>query len=341
MPNEEETLLFKQNLDRLVEAAVARFRENPDLASLKGDNPWLILEKAQLYFGLTLWAAYRFKDPAIHRKLLPWVYRSYWRHGFAPDYFAATLQIWIDISSRLLPLSEIYTALMHDLLDLDAEMRAQSREVPDSYITPGPEQELFLALIEQDEAKIGGLLGQLADELGLALYSRVLQPIMYEVGRYWEMDKISVDQEHEISARISSFLAAKEVPIPEKPGHSILITPAPNEFHELGALMLANYFRAAGWQVHYLNAGTSRTELSAALVRHRPAVLAISVALVLHAPYLPDYISSARETAPGIKIIVGGRFINQHPELVPQLGVDGYAETCEKALALAEKLVGE
>ena len=72
MPDAEETLLFKAKLDLLAATVVDRFREDPRLSVLKGDNPWIALEDAQRFLGFTLYAAYRFENPSIHRNLLPW-----------------------------------------------------------------------------------------------------------------------------------------------------------------------------------------------------------------------------------------------------------------------------
>jgi hypothetical protein len=87
MPNREQTAKFQDALPELTEEVLESFRSNRTLLEKIGPNPVQALGAAQLYLGRTMSAVFTYRNPKLQIRLLPWVYRSYTRHGFLEDYF--------------------------------------------------------------------------------------------------------------------------------------------------------------------------------------------------------------------------------------------------------------
>lgn len=342
LPDPQKADLFSANLKAHVDFVLHRFRSDPGLDYLRGDNPFKSLEMAQLYLARTLDAVFQYGEAALHFRILPWVYRSYTRHRFHRDYFSRTLSLWIESFERLDPDNREAIGFLKALLDLDGEMRQEADRVPPSYLGEHPRlQGLLMSLIAGDGESYGPLLdglyrGEIDD-----FARNGIQPLMYEVGRYWEMDMISVADEHRITAVIANEISSRRRVTDGLPRRTVLISPAPNEFHELGALIVSEEFRRRGWKVIYLNAGTPEEEVLRTIGTERPAVAALSTALILHGVALKRLVGAIKKRYRGLPIILGGKFIVDNPEVPVLLGCHTGGPNPSDAVALAERLADE
>lgn len=177
------------------------------------------------------------------------------------------------------------------------------------------------------------------------IYLGVFEPVQREIGRLWQLNQLSVAQEHSGSAttqRIMSQLYPK-VFSPGNNDRTILATSVEGEQHAIGARMVADFFEMAGWHTHYLGADTPIADIIAAAVEHRTDVLALSASMLPHIEAVRVMIASARERADcaGMKIIVGGSLFNQNPDLWRQIGADGTAPNALEAVELGNRIVGD
>ena len=108
--------------------------------------------------------------------------------------------------------------------------------------------------------------------------------------------------------------------------------------HSLGSLMVAEFFRLAGWRVQAAQA-PSAPELSLALQSDWFDVLGVGISMEQQVPEVQRVLSGARERSanPGIKIMLGGPLIQQRPDLVRILGADFSADAADEAVLLAER----
>ncbi|MGB9578426.1 MAG: cobalamin B12-binding domain-containing protein, partial [Halothiobacillaceae bacterium] len=139
-----------------------------------------------------------------------------------------------------------------------------------------------------------------------------------------------------IVARIMSALYMR-VPAPVHEKGSALVTSAPNEFHELGARMVADLLELDGWNVTFLGANTPVGDLIALAKILNPQIVAISVAMPFNIDVVQRTVASIRATPElsGVRIMVGGIAFSTYPSLVDSVGADGSAMDGASAVALA------
>jgi methanogenic corrinoid protein MtbC1 len=116
-----------------------------------------------------------------------------------------------------------------------------------------------------------------------------------------------------------------------------IVSAAPNEFHEIGAWIVANALEAAGWRVLYLGGNAPAEDVGKMVAKEQPNLLALSMAM----PFNLDKVASCIEAARGgdatgrLKIMVGGLGFALQPSLAEKVGSDGYAPDARAAVHLA------
>lgn len=174
------------------------------------------------------------------------------------------------------------------------------------------------------------------------LYLGVFQPVLREVGRLWQINQVSVAQEHFISAAtqlIMSRLYPSIFSTPRK-GRRLVAACVSGELHEIGIRMVADLFEMEGWSTLYLGASVPVGDLAILLRREKPDLLAVSATLSCHVPQVAAMIRAVRDAALPVKILVGGHPFNLDPDLWRRLGADGCARDGALAVAVGDDLVG-
>lgn len=171
------------------------------------------------------------------------------------------------------------------------------------------------------------------------LYIQVFQPALYEIGRLWENNQISVAQEHLATAITQSIMAQLAGSVFGAPprGRTLVATCLGGEQHEIGMRMVADTFELEGWEVIYLGANVPPDDVVALLSERHADLLAISVTLNSHLTVARELIAAVRATpsVAGCRIMVGGQVINCLPELCQTLGADLTARDAREALERA------
>lgn len=106
-----------------------------------------------------------------------------------------------------------------------------------------------------------------------------------------------------------------------------VVTCAPNEYHEMGARMLADLLELEGWDVRYLGANTPEGDVLALLNSWLPHVFALSVCVPFNLEAAGELLASVR-AAPllwSTRVLVGGLAFTWSTDLWRRLGADGYA----------------
>lgn len=179
---------------------------------------------------------------------------------------------------------------------------ARVGEVYDRYL------ELLLA---GDRKGCGLIVTRLLDE-GVpvrALYVDLLQRAMYKVGELWEHNRISVAREH-LATSVTEFLLTIVYPkifAAEHCGRAAVVACIADEYHQLGARMVADILEINGWDGYFLGAGTPVAELLALIEEKRPDLLALSLSVHLNLPALLGSVAAVRRSFPDLPIVVGGQ----------------------------------
>lgn len=176
------------------------------------------------------------------------------------------------------------------------------------------------------------------------LYMNVFQRAQHEIGRLWQMSKISVAQEHYCTASTQMIMSQLYPYIfseGKTTGRTFVGASMGGELHEIGARMVADFFEMAGWNTIYLGANVPIRGLISTLRDAQPDVLGISATMTFHLKPMRDYIEAIRknEEFNRIKIIVGGYPFRVDPNLWKQIGADGYATDARGAVETANRLL--
>lgn len=319
-----------------------------DIVRLIGGDQASIMRDNHRHHAAFLYNVLRYGHHALLARTLPWVYRAYRGHGFSMDYFLIELEHWkravaVTLSSvsatAVLPLYDWMIGAHERVLEASLVSEEEYRHDDEDWVHP---RVVFLHFLLEGDAR--GALG-LAQSLVHTpsdygrFCVRVLQPAMYEIGRLWETGRASVAQEHLASAICGRLLAEFYPRLFKAPPTRgpIVITAAPNEFHELGARMTADLLELDGWDTRFLGANTPIDSLVDLLLSSRPRCLGVSLCLALHVDRFEALLKAVRdrEELSGLRILGGGRILNEEPAFRELPGLDGWAPDALAAVELA------
>lgn len=141
------------------------------------------------------------------------------------------------------------------------------------------------------------------------IYTQLFQRSLYQVGEYWEMNKISVATEHMATAITESLMIRlqPQLFITERTGKKAVIACVANEYHQVGAKMVADIFEMYGWDGYFIGANTPFAELIRFLESKNPDVVGLSLSIYYNLPVLKKTIANIRQHFSELPIIVGGQ----------------------------------
>lgn len=340
----ESAALYVKMKDSLLDHVNASMTEHPRIADLIGGNPMSMMRDNHSNHLDFMSTVFEFNSFELLVKTVPWVYRSYHAHGFSFDYFPPELEAWKNaVKTFLTPeASEEINAVYDWMLKNHGRMIELSALIPDKR-EPHPE-------LKEERRKFGACL--LAADFPLcmkiagsvlerengqeALYLGLIQPVMYEIGSMWEQDKISAAEEHMATSMVGRILAGlyARLPVSSANRGRAVVTSAPNEFHELGARILADMLEAEGWDIFFLGANTPVEELIKLVRKADPRFLAVSVTMPFNIDRVAVIISGIRNDSAlsSVKILVGGAAFNADRTLWQKIGADAWAEDPPSAI---------
>jgi len=167
------------------------------------------------------------------------------------------------------------------------------------------------ALLAGDKRTCKSIIDRLIEQNAdiLFVYQEFFQRSLYEIGELWERNEISVAREH-LATSITSNLMTLFYPIifsAEKTGEKVIVTCLANEYHQIGAKMVADVFEISGWDSYFLGANTPAKELLKFIHEHEPDILAVSLAIYSNYPRLTELLDLIINEYPHLPILVGGQ----------------------------------
>jgi MerR family transcriptional regulator, light-induced transcriptional regulator len=173
------------------------------------------------------------------------------------------------------------------------------------------------------------------------VYRGVFQPTLYEVGRLWQRNLVTVAQEHYITAATQLIMSQLYPRIfsTKRRDRRLVATCVSGELHEVGVRMVADFFEMDGWDTYYLGANAPPEEVVREAKMRRAQVLAVSATLTDHIPRAQEVIAALKRNEGGerIKAVVGGQAFAQQPEAWKQIGADGYDTGADGAVKTANR----
>ncbi|MBN2259730.1 MAG: helix-turn-helix domain-containing protein [Clostridiales bacterium] len=174
-------------------------------------------------------------------------------------------------------------------------------------------------------------------------YLKVFRKVLWQVGEMWERNEVTIAQEHYISnitqiALSNMFLHFDD----SKKNHKVAISIAVNgDPHTLGARMISDYFELEGWNTYHLGGNLPIDQLINSIVTLKSDLLIISVTMPYYINTLENTIYALRKDKrlDKLKIIVGGKALDNHEEILNTLEIDGYGKDFDEAIKIANLLI--
>lgn len=177
------------------------------------------------------------------------------------------------------------------------------------------------------------------------IYAQVFERTQREVGRLWQINSISVAQEHFCTAATQMVMSQLYPYIftGQRTGRRMVMACVGGELHEIGARMVADFFEMEGWDTYFVGANMPAESVIQSVDELQADILAISATMTFHVSQVAEMIQKLR-TSPENKrtrVLVGGYPFNLSPQLWQKVGADGCARDAATALQEAERVLAE
>jgi methanogenic corrinoid protein MtbC1 len=153
---------------------------------------------------------------------------------------------------------------------------------------------------------------------------RIIAPVMRLVGDLWAEGRLGVDQEHlatEISMRVLALQRDAFRVAHRRVRHRVLLAAAEGESHVLGLSMAGDVLLQAGYDVRLLGADVPIGALAAAVRRHDPSVVGLTVTMPASAARLPAVLDTIRSVRDDVAFVVGGAAVRERLRPAPRLAL--------------------
>jgi methanogenic corrinoid protein MtbC1 len=291
-------------------------------------------------------------DPAIFLDYVSWLQVLFiWLH-FPGDALEATLEVFSEVLLEELPEEKGVKASQY-IAQARALISASPHEIP-SFIQENnplaaPARAYLTALLATNQEAARVILMEQLDR-GVPvhdLYRALFQPVLQETGRLWQIQQVSVAQEHYITEVTRLFIALlhermkKESRIQKRKGRLLVATCVSDELHDVGIRMVANFFEMDGWDTLYTGANTPAPSIVAMIQDRHADAIAISTTMPFHIPRVYELIRAIRANpgTAGTRIIVGGYPFNLVPGLWKCVGADAGAVSADEAVEKVNRLI--
>lgn len=173
----------------------------------------------------------------------------------------------------------------------------------------------------------------------------LLAPAARKLGEMWESDECDFLDVTMGLWRLQEVMREVAVRFPIEPPslaapRSALFSPMPGDQHNFGTLMIEEVFARGGWRSEAL-VKPERRELLDRLARQPFDLLGLTLTRDCPSSALANLIKAVRNVSanPSIMVFVGGRMINENPEIVMEVGADGTGADALAALELANAMM--
>jgi methanogenic corrinoid protein MtbC1 len=170
------------------------------------------------------------------------------------------------------------------------------------------------------------------------VFLELFAPAARYLGELWKQDicdftdvTIALSRLQQLLHEFSPDFADEAVPAAD--GRRAFLALVPGDQHTFGLFVVREFFRRAGWQVCGGTYDTTDELLNAA--RSEPFdIVGLSIGCDAAVSDLTSLIHSLKRGAPNpaMRVMVGGRFVLEHPELVTCIGADATAPDGRRAV---------
>ena len=334
-----------QRRGELAERLVAlEFERHPELAQRYGAVARAKSLQDALYHLAHLAEALAHDRPLLFTDYVAWARIVLGQRGIAVADLAFHLGCTADVLREQLP-AELGAAAAEVVDAAVAALPGMPDALP-SFLHDGAPlsplaHQYFASLLRADRQAAGRLVIDSVDPgTGIReVYLQVFEPSQYEIGRLWQMNRVTVAQEHYCTAATQLVMSQLYPRLfdGERNGRRLVAACVASDLHEIGARMVADFFEMDGWDTFYTGAGTPHDAVVSALVAQRAELLAVSATIASHVEDVARLIATVRAhpACAAVRILAGGHAFNRQPGLWREVGADGWGANAQQALAVA------
>ncbi|MBI5483773.1 MAG: cobalamin B12-binding domain-containing protein [Deltaproteobacteria bacterium] len=167
------------------------------------------------------------------------------------------------------------------------------------------------------------------------IYMDVFQEVLYEIGRLWETNRISVADEH-MGTAITQYVMSnlyQHLEISSEQRGRLVMTGIQGELHQVGANMVADVLEADGWNTVFLGTNVPADGVLQSIRNHKADLFGISSTMLFNIPKVSQLVEEVRkEFGDSVRIMLGGGAFRALKEL------PGDLEGCIVAMNLRQAL---
>jgi methanogenic corrinoid protein MtbC1 len=173
----------------------------------------------------------------------------------------------------------------------------------------------------------------------VALQSQVIREAQHEIGRLWQMNLVSIAQEHMATAISHLTLAAlfERAPLKKPVEKKVLLACIEGEYHDLPARLVSDLLELEGYEVRFLGANVPHADLCDMIRDEKPDLIGLSVTMSFNLASLREAVSRIRVVSAS-PIIVGGHALAWSPAIARELDVHVAGTTPDEVLATVQRL---
>jgi methanogenic corrinoid protein MtbC1 len=325
------------------------YARRPELLARYGERGRNLYRRDNGYHLSFLAEALRSSEPALFIDYVGWAKSMLAAHGVPVDKLVENLRLLKEAIGRQLPRGE--TGPAATAIDGAIAQLPTLAAVPPSFVSPTSvngqlAQDYLDHLLKGDRRGAAALVKQ-AVQAGTPIkriYLDVFQQSQREIGRLWQLKRISVAQEHYCTAATQAIMNQFLEQILETPriGRKVIALGVAGDLHEIGLRLVADLFELAGWDCDFIGGNTPAESVLDSLPQVRPDLIAVSATMTYHVELVERFIRAlrARADTAHIPVLVGGRPFLVAETLWQRVGADGWASDAEAAVARGNELVG-
>jgi len=345
---EQYALELAAALPTLIDETMTKlYRRRPEMKARYGEaGRQRCREDIAYHYGTVVEAVYA-ADANILLKYVAWGKSVLINRKVRTDDLIDCLLIMQDVVAK--HVSEAAAEMANDYLGLTVETFESFADTPPSCIDPSSSlsnltNSYLEALLSTDRDQARNVL-ESAQRSGLTMtdiYQHVFQPAQREVGRLWQVNHISVAQEHYCTATTEMMMSEVHAQQRRSPtdGHLFVAACVAGEQHSIGVRMVSEVMESNGWRTYLTGANTPTSSLVDLVNRFDVGILGISCATTMYLGAVRQLMQAIRACQKPTRIMVGGRVFCEFPGLWKRIGADGYAEDADSAVRVANKLIG-
>ncbi len=341
--------LFHRAITSVTAQVAAHLESRPDLDMFTGGNSPDLLRGMLRHQARFMLIIFTVDSPQQIASFLLWNHQTSQAQGFSSEFFALLLDAWRTVvRDRFTTHGE--GGELPSFYDWLARCHETSSVSPGEGIYPAVSlthnvkgvQLPFLWLLLQGNfsscLQFSSSLIETLDDLR-QFYLKVIWPVFYRIGELWSSGLISVAEEHlatNLVKRVMPVLLSRFTMNRVTRGKALVST-SPNEHHEIGARMVADFLELDGWDVIYLGANIPSWALLDMVQREKPFLIALSAATEINLGnirYIIDMIRGDRRLRE-TKIMVGGYAFCHSWLHWQQIGADGHAPDAQGGALIA------